>query len=254
MGRVAEALWRLAYPEQCFVCGGILEMGQRHLCAPCRAALSWIGPHACPRCGEGVAEHSVTDGGCAACRSRKFAFRRAVAPFRYEGVVRDLILEFKLGRKAYLASVLGGLLCDFLAEGGVSQAADLVVPVPLHWWRQVQRGFNQARLLSLSIGERFALPVAPRALRRTRATVSQTRVPGLRREANVRGAFAARMGRANGRFLGRLVARWTGAVDLLGRRVLLVDDILTTGATANECARALREAGAREVLVATIAR
>jgi ComF family protein len=177
-----------------------------------------------------------------------------VAPFRYESVVRDLILEFKLGRRSHLASVLGSLLCDFLAEGGISQAADLIVPVPLHWWRHVQRGFNQARLLALALGERFGLPVAARALRRTRATVSQTRVPGLQREANVRGAFAARQGRAHGRLLGRLIARWSGAVDLLGRRVLLVDDILTTGATADDCARALREAGAREVVVATIAR
>jgi competence protein ComFC len=254
VGRVIEALWRLAYPEQCLVCAALLGLDQRHLCSPCRTALPWIGPDACPRCGEAVAPHSATDGGCAACRGRPYAFRRAVAPFRYAGVIRDLILEFKLGRKRHMGHVLGGLLCDFLAEGGVSQAVDLVVPVPLHWWRRVQRGFNQAGLLSQAIGERFGLPVALWVLRRRRLTVSQTQVPGLGREANVRGAFVARVGRVHSRLLGRLAARWSGAVDLLGRRVLLVDDVLTTGATAHECARALREAGAREVVVATIAR
>lgn len=249
-----ESLWRLAYPEQCVVCGRVLGLEERHVCPPCRAGLPWIGPDACPRCGEVVGPHSATEGGCAACRGRPFAFTRAAAPFRYDGVVRDLLLEFKLGRKSSLAYVLGDFLCDYLAEGGLSQAVDLIVPVPLHWWRRAQRGFNQARLLALEIARRFKLPVARGVLVRRRATVSQTQFSGLRRTSNVRGAFAVRVASANGSVLRRAVARLRGAVDLLGQRVLLVDDILTTGSTADECARVLREAGAREVVVATVAR
>ena len=243
-----EALWRLVYPEQCLVCGQVLEVGRRHFCPACHRGLPWIGDTPCPRCGAAAGRHANTAQGCAACRSQRFAFRRAIAPLRYEGVARDLILGFKLGRRASLAYVLGDILCDYLGESGLSQAVDLVAPVPLHWRRRATRGFNQAGLIALEIGTRFHLPVATRLLKRQRATMTQTALSGLRRGANVRGAFAARSAR-NGGFLDRL----TGRTTLLGKRVLLVDDVFTTGSTVNECARVLREAGVAEVLVATVA-
>jgi len=244
-----EALWRLMYPEQCLVCGQVLEVGRRHFCAACYEGLPWVGETSCPRCGAPAGLYAKTAQGCAACRSQRFAFRRAVAPLRYQGAARDLILAFKLGRRASLAYVLGDLLCDYLGGSGLSQAVDLVVPVPLHWRRRASRGFNQAALLALEVGARFRLPIAARLLKRRRATVTQTALSGLRRGANVRGAFAIRAAR-NGRLLDRLAGR-TAA---LGRRVLLVDDVFTTGSTVNECARVLREAGVADVLVATVAR
>ena len=252
--QACESLWRVAYPEQCVLCGELLDLDTRHFCAPCREGLPWIGEHACPRCGSQVAPHAATAKGCAACRGRPFAFERAVAPFRYEGVVRDLILEFKLGKRSSLACVLGGLLCDMLAEGGLTQVVDVVVPVPLHWRRRVQRGFNQARLLALEVGARFGLPVAQGLLRRGRATQSQTGFSRLGRQANVRGAFAVRTAWVGQGRIRSLVARLLGAEDLLGRRALLIDDVMTTGSTVHECARTLREAGAAEVFVVTIAR
>jgi len=249
-----ESLWRLAYPEQCALCGALLDLDTKHFCAECRAALPWVGKHACPRCGSQVAPHAATGKGCAACRGRPFAFRRAVAPFRYEGAIRDLILEFKLGCNSSLAYVLGALLCSHLAEGGLTQAVDMVVPVPLHWWRRVQRGFNQARLLALEVGAHFGLPVGVHLLHRQRATISQTGFSRLGRQANVRGAFAVRTAWVGQSGLRRFAARLLGAHDLLGQRVLVVDDVMTTGSTVHECARTLREAGAAEVLVATVAR
>ena len=246
-----ESLWRLAYPEQCVVCGELLGLDQRHLCPACREALPWIGEHSCPRCGDRVGPHSDTANGCAGCRGRSFAFRRAVAPLRYEGTARDLLLAFKLGKRASLAYVLADLLGDYLAAGGVSQAADLIVPVPLHWLRRARRGFNQAALLAYEIGLRFRLPVAPRLLARRRATVSQTAFSGLHRTANVRDAFALKRGGGGLGWLRRLLGR---PRSILGRRVLLIDDILTTGSTVHECAKVLREAGAAEVVVATVAR
>ena len=253
-GSAAETLWRTAYPEQCAWCGAVLAMDRRHFCAECDGRLPWIGEHACRRCGSQVAPHAVTAKGCAACRGLRFAFRRAVAPFRYEGTIRDLILRFKLGGQPSLVYVLGDLLCDYLAAGGVSRAADLVVPVPLHWRRRMRRGYNQSRLLAIEIGTRFGLPVAVRALRRVRNTQSQTALTALSRDANVRGAFAPRTFSSEQSLPGRLWARAFGAVALLGRRVLLVDDVMTTGSTVNECARVLRRAGAAEVHVVAVAR
>ncbi|HUT32374.1 MAG TPA: double zinc ribbon domain-containing protein [Planctomycetota bacterium] len=243
-----EALWRLVYPEQCLVCGRVPGADRRHFCAECYQALPWVGEPSCPRCGAAAGLHASTAQGCAACRSHRFAFRRAVAPLRYQGVARELILAFKLGRRASLAYVLGDLLCNYLGEGGLSQVVDLVVPVPLHWRRRVRRGFNQAGLLALEASTRFRLPLAAGLLKRRRATMTQTALSGLRRGANVRDAFAVRAAR-NGRLLDRLAGRTA----VLGKRVLLVDDVFTTGSTVNECARVLRAAGAAEVLVATVA-
>lgn len=251
---VAETLWRVAYPEQCAWCGAALELERRHFCAACFDKLPWIGEHACRRCGSQVAPHAVTKGGCAACRGLRLAFARAAAPFRYEGMIRDLILQFKLGRRPSLVYVLGDLLCDYLASGGVSRAADVIVPVPLHWRRRASRGYNQARLLALEIGARFGLPVAARALRRRRDTRSQTALTALSRTMNVRDAFVARTLASDQALVQRLWARALGALNLLGRRVLLVDDVMTTCSTLNECARVLKRAGAAEVSVAVLAR
>lgn len=248
-----EALWRLVYPEQCLVCGRAPEASRRHFCSACYEALPWVGEHACPRCGAPVGLQAATAEGCVGCRSRHFAFRRAVAPFRYEGVARDLILAFKLGRRASLAYVLGDILCDYLAESGLSRAVDLVVPVPLHWRRRMSRGFNQAALLGLEVATRFRIPLAARLLKRRRATVSQTALSGLRRGANVRDAFAVRDARCERGPLGGLLNRLAGRRIVLGKRVLLLDDVFTTGATVNECSRVLRAAGASEVLVVTVA-
>jgi predicted amidophosphoribosyltransferase len=115
----------------------------------------------------------------------------------------------------------------------------------------VRRGFNQSALLALEVGDRFRLPVAQGALTRRRATPSQTTLSRLGRAANVRKAFQARVASS---FLARLWMHAHHGTDLLGKRVLLIDDVMTTGATANACARALRDAGASEVFVGTVAR
>lgn len=254
MKKLLEPLWRLVYPEACVVCARRLEPDRRHLCPACTESLPWVGEQACPRCGDAAGPYANTTGGCVACRNRRFFFERAVAPFRYEKPIRELILQFKLGKRGSLAYALGDLLCDFLAQGGLSQAVDVVVPVPLHWLRRVSRGFNQAELLALEIGWRFGVPVASGLLRRRRATFTQTAFSGLRRGMNVRGAFNVRFARFSHDGINRLFNWAQGSVPVLGKRVLVVDDVFTTGSTVNECARMLKEAGAAEVLVATVAR
>jgi len=249
-----ESLARLAYPEQCLLCGQPLGVDYRHVCAACSERLPWIGPHACPVCGEQVGEYAATDKGCAECRGHAFQFERAVAPFRYEGRVRELILQFKYGRRPSLAYALGDLLGDFLAQGGLSQEVDALAPVPLHWRRRFARGFNQARLIALEVGQRFSLPVLTGLLCRRVSTRSQTTFSRTQRRTNVRGAFVIAGSETDANPLRRLLARLKRPPSVQGLRLLLIDDVLTTGSTASECARILRNAGATRVLVATLAR
>ncbi len=231
-----EALWRFLFPEHCVVCGMGLEAPRRHFCQQCWERLPWVGEPTCPRCGSAVPPNAVVERGCASCRGQRFGFSSAVAPLHYERAARELILRFKLAKEAPLAYVLGELLADFLASGGVSHRVDVIVPVPLHWRRRMTRTFNQAELLAREIGARFNLPVVVGALVRKRATQSQTAFPALGRALNVRDAF--KLGRRRGM--------------LAGKRVLLVDDVLTTGATTSECGRVLRRGGAADVVVATV--
>jgi ComF family protein len=161
---------------------------------------------------------------------------RAASLYESEGTVRQAILLFKYGGRPSLGRHLGRLMADATDRLFESSAFDLLIPVPLHPTRERERGFNQAALLAREVGRRCGLPVGHRLLRRVKST--QTQSGGRRdREANVKGACQ--------------VARPERVQD---HRLLLVDDVLTTGATVNECAKALLAAGAAEVAVYTLAR
>lgn len=170
-------------------------------------------------------------GRCALCRAGLTGYDAAWSYGSFEGELRELIHLFKYGRVRTLARPLGKLMALALPR---TTRFDLVVPMPMHWLRRWRRGFNQAELLAREIGRRAAVPVRLCA-RRIRGTAPQAGLTHHSRRANVAGAFRAGDGVA-------------------GRRVLLVDDVLTTGATAGACARALKQAGAERVMVLTVAR
>jgi ComF family protein len=151
----------------------------------------------------------------------------------YEGVLRELIHLFKYGRVRPLAAPLGQFLASAIPR---EQSFDAVVPVPLHWRRRLERGFNQSALLAQAVARRYGLTVVA-ALRRQRATPAQAGLTNARRRANVAAAFAVKRNKA-----------------VAGRRILLIDDVMTTGATASSCALALKQAGARYVALLTLAR
>ena len=174
---------------------------------------------------------------CGACRRRPPAFTYARAAVRYEDVAREALHAFKFGGHRALAAPLGDLLVGAVDGRLPAGLPDLLVPVPLHPRRERERGFNQSRLLARRVGRAWGCPVREDVLVRAVATPSQTTLDGAARRANVRRAFRLRRP--------ELVA---------GRHVLLVDDILTTGATVSECARCLEEAGPRSVGVLTVAR
>jgi ComF family protein len=208
------------------------------LCAACAASLEPLGP-ACPRCAEPLeAPDPVV---CARCRRHPPPFEAVVAPWRYGGELAAALRRMKLSGVPAIGRELAPLVAPFLAAAIDAAAIDVVVPVPLHWRRLARRGFNQAQVIAIEARRAagLATPVDSLSLRRIRPTPTQTGLSAAQRAANVRGAFAVARRRA------RRVA---------GRRVLLVDDIATTGATLAAAARALRDAGADGVVGFVVAR
>lgn len=229
---LADALTSVLLAPRCACCTAPLERPTGGaVCEACwRAIPAPTGP-LCEVCGDTLA--SWRDPGpsrrCGRCRrtARVISFGRSIGP--YDGALRDIIQALKYQHRRSVAQPLARLMAR--AGAGVLRDADAVVPVPLHYSRQYSRGFNQAAELARHLG----IDVLP-ALRRTRATATQTDLPESRRHRNVSGAFAIR----------RVVP--PGAV------LVVVDDVSTTGATLDACARVLLDAGAREVRGLTAAR
>ncbi len=175
-----------------------------------------------------------SEGRCGLCRSGLRGFDAAYCYGSYEGALRELIHLYKYGRVRTLAKPLGDLLAAALPR---EERFDAITAVPLHWRREWQRGFNQSELLARTMAARYGIPVVP-ALRRVRATKTQAGLSNTRRHQNVATAFECRR----------------GAHALAAKRILLIDDVMTTGATAAACARALKRAGAAKVALLTVAR
>jgi ComF family protein len=226
----------LVLPPLCLVCRA--PVGDANsLCAACWSAMRFIGPPFCDRCGLPFEYEQATDGTCAACLAHPPAFSRARAVLRYDDASKRLILRFKNADRIHAAPALARWLAR--AGGDLVKGTDLIVPVPLHWRRLLRRRYNQSALLAKALARHAALPWSPDALSRLRPTQSQGGLSARQRRDNVRGAFAVGPRRK------ALVA---------GRRILLIDDVLTTGATLDAAAKALLRAGAAEVSALAIAR
>jgi ComF family protein len=229
----AAAILRVALdailPPRCLSCGEVVgEAGV--LCGACWREIAFIAPPFCARCGLPF-PHEAT-GICAACAAAPPHFDRARAVFRYDAASRKLVIAFKHADKTHTAPAYGA----WMRRAGVELVADadLLVPVPLHWTRLFRRRYNQSALLAYAIDR---AKVAPDLLVRRRRTASQGHLGRGARSRNVAHAFALR----------------PGAV-VEGKRIVLIDDVMTTGATVGECARVLRRAGAARVDVLTLAR
>jgi competence protein ComFC len=224
----------LLYPRSCAGCGGGLGGDERHLCWSCRSELRLIGPPLCSLCGnpvEGRVDHAFR---CYHCEEARPHFDLARSAARFDGLMRRLVHDFKYHGALWLTADLTDLL-EACARAHLDPAGfDVVTWIPLHAVRRRERGYNQAQVLAGALARRLGLP-AERLLGRVRRTTTQTHLTASQRAHNVRAAFEAGRGAA-------------------GRRILLVDDVMTTGATASESARALKEAGAVEVAVVTLVR
>jgi ComF family protein len=226
----------LVLPPRCLACGEAVD-SVGTLCAACWSRLRFLAPPHCAACGYPFEFDGGPGALCGACLREPPAFDRARAVVVYDEASRPLVVAFKHGDRTDAA----GAYAAWMARAGAELLADadLIAPVPLHRLRLLYRRYNQSALLAQAIGAASGVAVAHDLLLRKRHTPSQGRLSVAERERNVRGAIAVR---------GRRAAA------LRDKRVLLVDDVLTSGATAGACARALLRAGARAVDVLTLAR
>ncbi len=230
-------MFNLVFPDECRVCGlPLREISKIPVCAVCLCApRPLVAAYFCTGCNTPFLNAFPLDenGRCGLCRRGLTAFDAAFSYGEYDGPLRKLIHLFKYERLKPLARPLGKLLASALPR---EWRYDMVVPMPLHWRRSWERGFNQSELLARVVAVRLGAPLV-KAVRRTRRTPSQAGLTNAQRRNNVAGAFVC-----NKRF------------SVKGRHVLLVDDVLTTGATAGACAAVLKRAGAKRVTVLTLAR
>jgi len=224
------------FPQVCMLCGEAVNICSLGLCAECSGRIEKITGPVCTRCGAVFSSPHGGDHVCGDCITGRVHYDCARSAGVYTGVLRRAIQQFKFKRR----SMLAGPLIDFAACScepiGPQRGYAACVPVPLHPNRLRHRGYNQALLLALHLGKKWNVPVERDYLQRTAWSVSQTSLRRSQRRRAVRGAFTCRCS------------------SYAGKRLLLIDDVFTSGATVNECARILKRSGAAAVDVLTVAR
>jgi ComF family protein len=237
------SLFSILFPSDCRICHAPLtNIASLPVCEPCLAQIVPLEGPLCHICGEKLFHTTAETEDvplCGICRRVGAHFSRAAAYGAYEGALRDLIHLFKYKGIRPAGKVLGSLVNQAVAAMALPDSM-IVVPVPLWSGKRTSRGFNQAEAIArtfIDLQTSGSIQLDTSILVRTRETASQTGLTRHQRRANVRGAFAV-----------------VKAAKVKGRSILIVDDVMTTGTTAGECARVLRRAGAKEVFVATVAR
>jgi len=229
----------LIYPNCCLVCKNKIPPldQQRLICAGCWDKLEQNLPPFCARCGRHLDSQAIEKNACKSCSKFNFYFDRAFSPCKYTGTLKKLIHEFKYSGKDYLGKSLGKLMRTFIRDYQLPiEHLDFLIPIPLHKSRQREREFNQAEILSQEVAQEFDKKILTDLLIRVKPTQTQTELNFQERCQNVKRSFAV-----------------TKPELIKNANLLLIDDILTTGATASEAAKCLKEAGAKIVLLLTLA-
>ena len=236
-----DALASVLFPGPCRVCGEALTNASRiPLCESCLAGFEEIVPPMCTCCGRPFHSQVAAEAAqplCRLCRVNYYSFDRARSFAVYNDALFEAVLLLKYEAVGRLGNWFAARLATMLSREAVEWRADVVVPVPLDRARRRERGYNQAELIARPPAKRLNLPIEPRMLVRTKARPPQLLVSRGERWKSVRGAYATNEG-----------------VDVDNLRILLVDDVLTTGATLDACSRVLKKAGAAAVFGVTVAR
>ncbi len=235
---LVQGLKSLVYPPHCLVCWNHVTAHSPGpgVCPPCQAAIIANRPPFCRKCSRHLGAH-INQRHCRQCRNAKPSFDFAWSACLYEDPLKELIHRFKYGQKTQLRRLFAEIIVSFIKEYDLDIAQfDVIVPIPLSSTRSRERGYNQAQLLAQELAKAFSIPLAENNLQRIRHTDPQSLLDEKQRWTNIKGAFTIRK-----------------LKNLRRKNILLVDDLLTTGATASEAARTLKDAGVGTVGVLTLA-
>ena len=236
---LADQLLSLIYPRFCLICGLKLERHYKlSVCRNCRRNLRVTKKPYCFKCGAVLETISqIRKTGCNKCYRKKFFFDQVISAFQYKGIVKQCIHLFKYNRKIRLRDLFSEPMRDFLLDNFSANRFDIVTAVPLHKSKLRKRGFNQSQLIAENISTNLQIDSSFDNLVRTKKTVPQFKLKAGTRKKNLENVFFCKK------------------PDIFkDKNILLIDDILTTGSTLNECSRTLKQAGAKSITCLTIAR
>ncbi len=238
LSRALHPVTVTVFPSFCRLCGrALVDPEEKIICARCLETVEIHRGPVCPVCGRFYHQTAASGQPCGQCQERtpEFSRHRSLGP--YSGRLKEVILLFKYKSCEFLSRPLSAMVFRHFAGGDLFEGLDYIVPVPLHRKREKQRGFNQAELLGCGLSDLSGLPLLTGVLIKIRNTPAQVSLEAAERETNLRKAFLVKKGEK---------------ID--GRKILLVDDVITTGSTLRECAARLRQAGAGEIRALTLAR
>ncbi|HBG27520.1 MAG: hypothetical protein A2Y10_18185 [Planctomycetes bacterium GWF2_41_51] len=228
-GRYLKTIGRLFWHNYCLCCNCETSEEDEYFCPDCWSKIGFcLVDSYCNRCGREISVFGKLPGGCAKCENESFYFDSIACAGIYKSPLRELILQFKLADKTRLLPILTDFIQKAIYRTDFYDIVDYIVPVPLHWRKRFQRGFNQSELIAKNL--KISSMLFSNDIVKVRETPSQTAVSFEARRKNLEGAFAVRKGH-----------------NFDGKNVCLIDDVKTTGATLNECAKVLKEAGAGKV-------
>jgi ComF family protein len=219
----------IIYPERCVFCDKILSAKEKYLCDECIHKFKFIKDRTCIRCGRVL--HSRYETLCHECASGNFVFDEAFAPFKYTGEVKNSILNLKYKGRAQNAGFYAKCIWKYGKERITNWNPDIIIAVPIHYSRLATRGYNQAELIARKLSEVSGIPLEKNVIARTKKTQAQKKLGKFERHENMKSAFSFVYG------------------DTLPERILIIDDIFTTGATVDAISGILKDNGAKKVYV-----
>lgn len=227
------------YPRHCYSCNNTInDEHEKYICYYCYNQIKFGEKERCKRCGLMLGPYTITsNSGCLSCKNIKIRFNTVDCVTGFEGPIKELIHRFKYNGEQVLGIPLGKFLIEGFKICNRSNKIDIVVPVPLYWKKRIKRRFNQSALIAKMLSKHYSIPVSIGNLCRIRNTKTQTKLTRKQRLENMKNAFSVNTSHK-----------------FIGKNILLVDDVMTTGITASECAHTLKQCGAKGVYLLVLAR
>lgn len=220
-------LLRIVFPRTCPVCGKVLGIDKGFICKECKDTLVYVTQPKCMKCGKQI--RSETDEFCYDCKKKKHYFNSGVAAFSHVGTITDSIYKIKYNNKREYVDFFANELIDLYKNEILSWGCDALVPVPIHKKKRIARGYNQTECIAKVLSKNLKIPVCKNGLLRIKNTIAQKSLNDIERKNNIENAF----------IIGKDIVKY--------RKIILVDDIYTTGSTIDACSKTLRDAGIQEV-------